>query len=163
MCDDESLRSKLWSTGYKISSKRMDQFLDYLVDKDMVEEPYEENNNDDDDDIHNEEINDEEFRTTSDGDMLEHMVNVLEHNMDILTHSIIKHCNKTPIFPKPPHDWLNSTTNQPQKAVANNLTTTIDAAQEQARTRNNKKPIQKSDPVLMYHKMQSIWSKNRVN
>jgi hypothetical protein len=154
MCDDESLRSRLWSTGYKISSKRMDQFLDYLIDKDMVTEPtyYEGEEEEEENNMH------EGLQTTSNGDMLEHMVDILEHNMNILTQSIIKHCNKIPSFPKPPEDWMNNNSHMNQSLYEQQPQ---EPAHEKTRTRNNKK--KKSDPVLMYHKMQSIWSKNRVH
>lgn len=165
------LRSKLWSSGYKLSSNKVDDFLRYLVDRNMV---------DLDEDKSGEEESDNETtisciaqqRCSSHGttkqhqhqstqyEDLEDLVAAMEQEVQLLETRVLQ-------FASP--SWMETEKIRPDINEATISIATSSASQDVKSTAMHSSPprrrktSQKSDPVEMFHKMQAIWAKQKTS
>lgn len=183
MASVSELRSKLWSNGYKLSSNKVAEFLRYLVHQDMV--ILEDNDTNDDATERTEDgIGIDGKRAFADSppythkcglphnaggqEDLEALVSALEQNIQHLETKIMEFtgpawdesCAATHEMDMY-HRSEDDTENDGTALKSDDLPPAKDSRDVIQQTRR-KKP-HKSDPVRMFHKMQTIWSKNNTN
>lgn len=133
------LRSKLWSTGYKLSSNNVEEFLQYLLDNNMV---LDEASDDDDECISLKEPSDPV-------DSLEQLIATMEKEVQRLETKVLE-------FTGP--SWMEDTLPlEPETILQEELSPEL----SHETTRRRQKPKKKSDPVQMYHRMQAIWARHK--
>lgn len=139
------LRSKLWSTGYKLSSNKVEEFLQYLLDNNMV---LDDASDDDEQSIIS-------VKEPSDpGDSLEQLIATMEKEVQRLETKVLEFtgpsCELTGVM----EDNLPL---EPETLLQEKLSPVL----SHETTQRRQKPKKKSDPVQMYHRMQAIWARHK--
>ncbi len=166
----QRLRTKLWDSGYKLSSKKIEAFLDYIADSAMSE-----TNADDETDVDaTSPVADEDGRAIDatdpsrtrahvDPTSADARVHRLQQDIQDLEYAIMKYISKNtfPLAVRCPtrhHQPRDPTATRPHTRDPDSLTwEKPDPPRANRPTKQNKKIPRKSDPVAMFHKMQALW------
>ena len=168
----QRLRAKLWDSGYKLSSKKIEAFLDYVADSAMSDTAAIEEDVDDVDDVDpvkgslpkaaGGEDGTRGHPTTADA-----RVDRLQQDIDALEYAIMKYVSKNTWpsvvtrrrdgHPHPRHGDGNDDQNDGENDNGNERLDAHTPSRPSTATFQKKKPLKKSDPVAMFHRMQSIW------
>lgn len=176
----QRLRAKLWDSGYKLSSKKIEAFLDYIADSAMSQTTA-----DDDEDVDGpspEDGGDDRAADSLDAGVThahvdptsaDARVRKLQHDVDKLEYHIMKYISRNafPLAVKCPAKHFQRGAPPPTTGRPRNRTgdpdglTWEDPDEPRANTRTgNKKTLpKKSDPVAMFHKMQALWRRTEKN
>jgi len=181
------IRSKLWSTGYKLSSNRVDEFLHYLMDKNNNIILAQDSDSDSDSDeqveikIETEEPQNrtrtttiKECHTRREED-LEHLVATMEQEVQRLEATVREFCTE-PSWRDDAHllsepESILEEPSQEEQSISGTRRHDPDERKKQNQQQNQqqkqqqqkKKKKKTSDPVHMFHRMQALWSKNNTN
>jgi hypothetical protein len=144
-----SLRSKLWSSGYKLSSNKVDEFLQYLVDNNMILS--EESEEEEEDSI--------PIKQCHQVNNLEHIVTIMEQEVQRLEAQVQEFTGSS---------WADNDIGlfEPE-CIDDEREDIIDnapspEAEKVTVSRSHARRVHKSDPVQMFHQMQAIWSKHNT-
>lgn len=191
----QRLRAKLWNTGYKLSSKKVEAFLDFIAESAMAETIHEKDGDEDapgleenqtasetglarnqhpDNNIPEDHRSTQPTHTAAATTTADARVDRLERDIQTLEAAITRYTstNSFPLAIKPPPHIVaafalqqhRETHEHDQQQQPTKTTPRRDARQSKRETDNSRQQTnkfpKKSDPVAMFHKMQTIWKSN---
>lgn len=162
---DRSIRAKLWSCGFKVSSNTIKNFVDYIADQEDI--MYDSDTSEMQsttstiEDIHSTTKSATETSDATAGQLMEHRLNVIEQEIASLQHTLDAFIAEEE--KEQDTTWHCSAVNilSEDDAIAEETESLHQERKETPPKGRIIKHARKSDPVSMYHKMQSLWCKNK--
>lgn len=172
----QRLRAKLWDSGYKLSSKKIEAFLDYIADSAMSETAADSETDVDATspvgdgggrtiDAPDAPDGTDQSRTRAhvDPTSADARVHQLEQDIHDLEYAVMKYISKNtfPLAVRCParlHQPRDPSAPRPHTRDPDSLTwENPDPPRANTPAKQDKKIPRKSDPVAMFHKMQALW------
>ncbi|WPT12259.1 hypothetical protein PSENEW3n2_00003917 [Picochlorum sp. SENEW3] len=171
----DSIRAKLWSCGFKVSSNTIKNFVDYIADQEDImydsdtsemqsttstiedihpttKTPHEPS--------HATTKSATETTDTTAGQLMEHRLTVIEQEIASLQHTLDAFIAEEE--KEQDTTWHCSAVNiHPEDDTIAEETESLHQERKETPPKGRIKHARKSDPVSMYHKMQSLWCKNK--
>ena len=162
----DSIRAKLWSCGFKVSSHTIKNFVDYIADQE--ETMYDSDTSDmqstsTTEDIHLPTKTPSHTTTDHNGtseQSMEHRLTILEQEIASLQHKVDAYIAQEEKEQDDGYGYRILDMHPHHETIADSSEPLHQGLQETP-PKGRPKHARKSDPVSMYHKMQSLWCKNK--